>query len=89
MELDRAIAIVCRVHTREHHGFGWQIDVGASAAWHNGVSHADWCEAWKTLRQHCHLPVEVGQYPVADSPGEPLLDTVLGPGASKIITGGE
>jgi hypothetical protein len=59
MNIDKALLILAQVHTRDDRLAGFVVEMGASpyasAPW---ISQADYIDAWKTVREHLHLPTE-------------------------------
>lgn len=55
MSVGHAAHILCRVHTGDDDVVGFHIRVGASPEWGNGVSTAEYLEAWAVMRREAGL----------------------------------
>lgn len=62
MNLDRALTILCAVHTHDDRQAGFQIKTGAMPGSYPGdTSRAEHVEACQTVRAHIGLPSEPEQ----------------------------
>jgi hypothetical protein len=66
MNLDEALHILARVHTRDDHEVGFCIEVGARPEPYFGFSQAEYYEAWKAVRMHLHLNINPPPQPNTD-----------------------
>jgi hypothetical protein len=60
--ITRALHTLARIHTGDDEQAGFNVKMGAMPGpFEYGA--AEYCAAWKAVRDHLHLPTEPGQYP--------------------------
>lgn len=56
MELNKALLVLARLHTRDDQQAGFVIEMGGPGLLYpSPYSQIDYVDAWKTVREHLHM----------------------------------